>query len=135
MDWDRRGDMTYENISYTHQLFFIVKKGRKQEIVDWIDNHPNAAAKLGLGDVIGMEIVKITVTPPPNAGSNYQVLGVASFITKAQRDFWVNIKDKVPPDLMDDIEGAIRRTDNRLDFDEWLASLSTPLYRLEPDEE
>lgn len=118
---------------YKHQLFFITKKTRKQEIIDWIDNHPDAAAKLGLGDVIGMEIVKITVTPPPNVGANFQVLGVASFITQAQRDFWVGIKDKVPADLRDDIEGVIRRTDNRLDFDEWLESQTTPLYRLDEE--
>lgn len=119
--------------SYTHQLFFITLKTRKQDIIDWINNHPNAAARLGLGDVIANEIVKITTTPPPNAGSNHQVLGVASFITQEQRDFWVSIKDKVPPDLADDIDGTIRRTDNRLNFDSWLASLSTPLYRLEEE--
>jgi hypothetical protein len=118
---------------YTHQLFFIVKKSRKQDIIDWIDNHPEAAAKLGLGDVIANEVVKITTTPPPNSGATVQVLGVASFITKAQRDFWVSIKDKVPVDLEDDIEGTIRRTDNMLDFDVWLAGQSTPLYRIQED--
>lgn len=116
---------------YKYQLFFICKETRKQDIKNWIDNHPNAAAKLGLGDVIANEVVKITATPPPNAGSAHQVLGASSWITQEQRDFWVSIKDRVPPDIRDDIEGAIRRTDNRLDFDEWLASQAIPLYRLE----
>jgi len=116
---------------YTHQLFFIVKKSRKADLLTFLANHPNAAARLGLDDVIGSEVVKITVTPPPNSGANHQVLGVASWITKKQRDFWVSIKNEVPPAWQGDVEGAIRRTNNRLDFDDWLASLATPLYRKE----
>lgn len=116
---------------YTHQLFFIVKKSRKVDLLDFLANHPNVAARLGLDDVIGSEVVKITVTPPPNSGATVQVLGVASWITKEQRDFWVDIKDEVPVAWQDDVDGAIRRTDNRLDFDDWLASLAVPLYRKE----
>lgn len=119
---------------YTHQLFFILRKTRKADFLDWLENHPNKAARLGLDDVIGLERVKITTTAPPNFGSPFQVLGTAVFITQEQRDFWVSIKDDVPLAWQDDVDGTIRRINNRLDFDDWLASLTPPLYRLEEEE-
>lgn len=119
---------------YLYQLFIIIRRTRKQDFIDWVRSHPNAAAKLGLDVVVESEGVKITTIPRPNSAAPVQVLGSASWITSEQRDFWIQVKDLVPVAWQGDIEGAIRRLDNRLDFDEWLASQSTPLYRIIEDE-
>jgi len=120
---------------YTHQIFFVVRKSRKQDFIEFIRNHSDLAAKLGFDSIIESERVKICSVPPPNHTNNVVVLGTASYITKEQRDWWVSIKDRVPTNWQDDVSGTIHRNDraDKPTFDSWLESVG--LYRqVEPNE-
>jgi len=121
-------------LSYPHELLLALKKTRKAAFVTWIRSHPERAAKLGLDNVIEGEVIKLCLVPLPNATATVVAFGTHSWISDEQKAFWIQVKDKVPAAWKDDIDGAIRRTDNRLDFDDWLAGLSTPLYRIVEDE-
>jgi hypothetical protein len=117
---------------YPYQLFFVVRKTRAADLVAWIRANPDRASKLGLDHAIESERVKLSTVPQPNTGETVVALAVSSRISEKQRDFWIQVKTRVPAGWANDVDGAIRSNDNPLDFDEWLAGLSTPLYRQGP---
>lgn len=127
--------MLPKNQFFTHQLFLILRKTRRADFRAWILANPDRAAKLGLEDVFDMERVKITTVPPPNEGSAWPAVGVSMWITQAQRDYWVLVKDKVPPEWANDIDGTIRRVSaGGVDVSGWLAAQDPPLYILDTPE-